>query len=125
MGTSLRSPALSIYLPHRLNVKLGGVNSVPEPRDVSFLTDSANPTIVMGRHYLAATILFIQFQSGADVMHPAPGSTDRPSFTALVGSIDNSAVRYVSTMAVQTTRKEIIEAMESMCIVRLKVYGQA
>jgi eukaryotic translation initiation factor 2C len=53
-------------------------------------------------------------------MHPAPGSTDRPSFTALVGSIDNSAVRYVSTMAVQTTRKEIIEAMESMCTVRLK-----
>ena len=61
VGTSLRSSALSIYLLHRLNVKLGGVNSVPEPRDVSFLTDSANPTIVMGRHFLAATILFIQF----------------------------------------------------------------
>jgi eukaryotic translation initiation factor 2C len=55
-------------------------------------------------------------------MHPAPGSTDRPSFTALVGSIDNSAVRYVSTMGVQTTRKEIIEAMDSMCTVRLKAF---
>jgi eukaryotic translation initiation factor 2C len=112
--------ALLIYLVHRLNVKLGGVNSVPEPRDVSFLTDSANPTIVMGRYYLAASIIFIMVLSGADVMHPAPGSMDRPSFTALVGSIDNSAVRYVSTMEVQTSRKEIIEAMESMCIVRLK-----
>jgi eukaryotic translation initiation factor 2C len=51
-------------------------------------------------------------------MHPAPGAGDRPSFTSLVGSIDQSAVRYVSTMAVQTSRKEIIDAMESMCTVR-------
>jgi len=93
----------------KLNVKLGGINAVPEPRDVSFLTDSANPTIVMG----------------ADAMHPAPGSTDRPSFTALVGSIDNSAVRYVSTMGVQTTRKEIIEAMDSMCTYVLKQFKEA
>ncbi|KAI0278886.1 argonaute-like protein [Russula aff. rugulosa BPL654] len=89
----------------KLNVKLGGVNSVPEPRDVSFLTDSANPTMVMGKHYFAA----------CRCHSPAPGSTDRPSFTALVGSIDNSAVRYVSTMEVQTSKVEIIEAMESMC----------
>ncbi|KAI0254712.1 argonaute-like protein [Lactifluus subvellereus] len=93
----------------KLNVKLGGVNSVPEPRDVSFLTDSANPTIVMG----------------ADVIHPAPGSGDRPSFTSLVGSIDNSAVRYVSTMEVQTSRQEIIEAMESMCTYVLTQYKGA
>ena len=33
----------------RLNVKLGGINAIPEADDVSFLTDSANPTIVMGR----------------------------------------------------------------------------
>ncbi|KAH9077159.1 argonaute-like protein [Lactarius deliciosus] len=90
----------------KLNVKLGGVNSVPEPRDISFLTDSANPTIVMG----------------ADVIHPAPGSGDRPSFTALVGSIDTSAVRYVSTMEVQTSRQEIIDAMESMSTYVLSQY---
>ena len=29
-------------------MKLGGINSVPEPRDISFLTDNANPTMVMG-----------------------------------------------------------------------------
>ena len=56
--------------------------------------------------------------SGADVTHPAPGSENRPSFTSLVGSIDPSAVRYVSTMEVQTSRKEIIDAMESMATVR-------
>jgi hypothetical protein len=54
VGTLPQSLTLVIYLLRRLNVKLGGVNAVPEPRDVSFLTDSANPTIVMGKHYLAA-----------------------------------------------------------------------
>ncbi|KAH9062679.1 argonaute-like protein [Lactarius vividus] len=90
----------------KLNVKLGGVNSVPEPRDISFLTDPANPTIVMG----------------AGVIHPAPGSGDRPTFTSLVGSIDTSAVRYVSTMEVQTSRQEIIDAMESMSTYVLTQY---
>jgi len=55
-------------------------------------------------------------------MHPAPGSDDHPSYTSLVGSIDTSGVRYVSTMELQTSRKEIIEAMESMCTVRLRVF---
>ncbi len=53
VGTLLQTLAILIYSLRRVNVKLGGVNAVPEPRDVSFLTDSANPTIVMGRHYLA------------------------------------------------------------------------
>ena len=65
-------------------------------------------------------IRFTPVSLGADVMHPAPGSDDRPSYTSLVGSIDTSGVRYVSTMEVQTSRKEIIEAMESMSTVRLQ-----
>ena len=55
---------------------------------------------------------------GAGVTHPAPGSDDRPTFTSLVGSVDQSAVRYVSTIEVQTCRQEIIHGMESMCTVR-------
>jgi len=76
----------------------------------------------MGRRRLLVRFIVIRFTPvllGADVMHPAPGSDDRPSYTSLVGSIDTSGVRYVSTMEVQTSRKEIIEAMESMCTVRL------
>ncbi|KAH9179678.1 argonaute-like protein [Lactarius sanguifluus] len=90
----------------KLNVKLGGVNSVPESRDISSLIDPTNLTIVMGAH----------------VIHPAPGSGDRPSFTSLVGSIDTNAVRYVSTMEVQTSRQEIIDAMESMSTYVLTQY---
>ena len=29
-------------------MKLGGINVEPDPRDVSWLTDPANPTIIMG-----------------------------------------------------------------------------
>jgi len=48
------SIARLIELLCRLNAKLGGINAIPEARDVPFLTDSANPTIVMGRHRLVA-----------------------------------------------------------------------
>lgn len=32
----------------RINVKLGGINTIPDPSSVSVLTDPHNPTIVMG-----------------------------------------------------------------------------
>lgn len=32
----------------KLNVKLGGINLIPDPRSVSALTDPVNPTIIMG-----------------------------------------------------------------------------
>ena len=36
--------------PLRVNVKLGGVNTVPDPNSVIILADSTNQTCVMGRH---------------------------------------------------------------------------
>ncbi|KAI6027254.1 hypothetical protein EDC04DRAFT_2573087 [Pisolithus marmoratus] len=56
------------FMECRINVKLGSINTIPDPQSVSILTDPWNPTIVMG----------------ADVIHPAPGSEGRPSFTTLV-----------------------------------------
>ncbi|KAG8746116.1 hypothetical protein FRC10_005982 [Ceratobasidium sp. 414] len=64
--------------PHvcRLNAKLGGINSVPAPDPESnFLSDPVNPTLVLG----------------ADVSHPAGHTEGRPSFAALVGSVDSKA----------------------------------
>ncbi|VDC01533.1 unnamed protein product [Peniophora sp. CBMAI 1063] len=90
----------------KLNVKQGGVNSVPDARSISFITDPANPTIVFG----------------ADAIHPAPGTSDRPSFTALVGSVDSNAAKYVATMRAQETRKEIIQDLESMFTEILDLY---
>lgn len=33
---------------HRINVKMGGINTIPEPRSIPILTDEKVPTIVMG-----------------------------------------------------------------------------
>ncbi|KAI6034268.1 argonaute-like protein [Pisolithus microcarpus] len=82
----------------KINVKLGGINTIPDPQSVSILTDPRNPTIVMG----------------ADVIHPAPGSEGRPSFTALVGNVDSDTAKYIATCRVQTSRQEIIEDLEEM-----------
>jgi eukaryotic translation initiation factor 2C len=82
----------------KVNVKLGGINTIPAPQSAAVLTDPANPTVVMG----------------ADVIHPAPGSTDRPSFTGLVGNIDSNNAKYVASMRVQTSRQEMIDDVEDM-----------
>jgi len=82
----------------KVNVKLGGINTIPAPGSAAVLTDPANPTVVMG----------------ADVIHPAPGSTDRPSFTGLVGNIDSNTAKYVASMRVQTSRQEMIDDVEDM-----------
>jgi hypothetical protein len=37
-----------IDILYRMNVKLGGINTIPDHRSVSILTDPQNPTIVMG-----------------------------------------------------------------------------
>jgi len=81
----------------KVNPKLGGVNVIPDLASASFLGDSQNPRIVIG----------------ADVMHPAPGS-ETPSYASVVGSVDSSAARYVSRMAVQQSRQEIIADLEGM-----------
>ncbi|RDB22690.1 Protein argonaute-2 [Hypsizygus marmoreus] len=82
----------------KINVKLGGINTVPDPSSVSVLTDPHNPTIVMG----------------ADVIHPAPGSDGRPSFTALVANVDSDTAKYIACSRVQTSRQEMIEDLEEM-----------
>jgi len=93
----------------KVNVKLDGINSV---LDRSMLNDPNNPTIIMG----------------ADAVHPAPGAEDRPSFTALVSSVDSTTAKYVANIKVQTGRKEIIEDLEDMCKTALgkyRLYQQA
>lgn len=91
-------------------MKLGGVNVVPaaNQQGTQAITDVKNPTLVLG----------------ADVAHPAPGSTGRPSFTALVGSLDSNASKYVATSRAQTSRQEMIDDLQSMTEVRYSlVFG--
>jgi hypothetical protein len=82
----------------RVNVKLGGVNAVPEARSVPILADPQNPAIIIG----------------ADVIHPAPGVDNKPSFTSMVANIDPTYSRYIAISKVQKSRQEIIDDTEEM-----------
>ncbi|KAF9055354.1 argonaute-like protein [Hymenopellis radicata] len=82
----------------KINVKMGGINVIPDAPSVRALTDPSNPTIVMG----------------ADVIHPAPGSDGRPSFTALVANVDSDSAKYIATTRVQNCRVEMIEDLRPM-----------
>jgi len=90
----------------KINVKRGGINTIPEARAVSILTDAHNPTIVMG----------------ADVIHPAAHSEGRPSFTALVANVDANSAKYIADCRVQTSRQEMIEDLEIMTKTMLEQY---
>ncbi|KAF8889797.1 argonaute-like protein [Infundibulicybe gibba] len=90
----------------KVNVKLGGINTIPDQASAAVLTDPNNPTMVMG----------------ADVIHPAPGSEGRPSFTALVGNVDSDTAKYIAATRVQEGRQEMIEDLEEMSTNLLKSY---
>ncbi|KAL1743740.1 Piwi domain-containing protein [Schizophyllum fasciatum] len=90
----------------KVNVKMGGINTVPEPSSVTALTDPHHPTVVFG----------------ADVVHPAPGAEGRPSFTSLVGNVDSAVAKYIATARVQTSRQEIIEELQPMAKEILSMY---
>ncbi|KAF5344152.1 hypothetical protein D9758_008884 [Tetrapyrgos nigripes] len=90
----------------KINVKLGGINLIPDPASVAVLTDPNNPTIVMG----------------ADVIHPAPGADGRPSFTALVASVDGHTAKYIAECSVQTSRQEMIEHLKPMAKNAMQMY---
>ncbi|KAG8704598.1 hypothetical protein FRC08_002139 [Ceratobasidium sp. 394] len=91
----------------KINAKLGGINSVPgSDAESNFLSDAANPTLVLG----------------ADVSHPAGHTEGRPSFAALVGSVDSKASKYVATHHVQKSRAEGIIDFEEMAVYIIKKF---
>jgi hypothetical protein len=47
-------------------------------------------------------------------MHPAPGATGRPSYAALVASIDSHACKYIAQSKVQESRMEMIAELKDM-----------
>ena len=74
----------------KINLKLGGANAFPPPGGVPLLHDA--PTIVFG----------------ADVYHAPPGS-QRPSFAAVVASMDVQLATYHTVVSAQPSRCEVID----------------
>ncbi|TFK69584.1 hypothetical protein BDN72DRAFT_897159 [Pluteus cervinus] len=58
---------------------------------------------------VAWNLLALNIQIGAQVIHPPLGVEDGAWFTAVVGNVDANAVTYISSMKVQTGRKEVIK----------------
>ncbi|KAH9854098.1 Piwi domain-containing protein [Lenzites betulinus] len=86
----------------KINSRLGGTNSI-------LVTNSAQRL---------STCMVV----GADVGHPGPGMTSRPSVTGLVASVDPDITKMTSYANIQRPRQEIIEDLETMMIGALGDY---
>ncbi|KAF8603575.1 Piwi-domain-containing protein [Ceratobasidium sp. AG-I] len=82
----------------KINVKLGGTNNILDPATHAFLSDVANPVMILG----------------SKIMHPAPGAYGRPSFPAVVSSLDSHATRYAAVSGPQESRVGMIMNLENM-----------
>ncbi|GJJ69239.1 eukaryotic translation initiation factor 2C [Entomortierella parvispora] len=88
----------------KMNVKLGGINSQLAPKSMPFLEDK--PTIFFG----------------ADVTHPGPGDTIRPSIACLTASMDGKAARYAAAVRTQTSRQETMADLAEMAEELLRAF---
>ncbi|KAK0407213.1 hypothetical protein QR680_019080 [Steinernema hermaphroditum] len=80
----------------KMNVKLGGVNSILMPQ--------VRPRI------FNEPVIFL----GCDITHPPAGDSRKPSIAAVVGSMDAHPSRYAATVRVQQHRQEIIQDLTYM-----------
>lgn len=56
---------------------------------------------------------------GADVGHPGPGVSNRPSMTSLVASLNGDCTEYAAFSSIQMPREEMIADLGSMLEVML------
>ncbi|VDL33706.1 unnamed protein product [Hymenolepis diminuta] len=90
------SPQTLSNLCLKINVKLGGINSI--------LVPTVRPSV------FREPIIFF----GADVTHPPAGDKTKPSIAAVVASMDAHPSRYSATVRVQSHRQEIIQDLAAM-----------
>lgn len=90
------SPQTLSNLCLKINVKLGGINSI--------LVPTIRPKV------FDEPVIFF----GADVTHPPAGDNKKPSIAAVVASMDAHPSRYAATVRVQQHRQEIIQELSSM-----------
>ncbi|KAH6567126.1 hypothetical protein BASA60_009173 [Batrachochytrium salamandrivorans] len=90
----------------KLNVKLGGMNSYLSSVQLPFVSN--RPTIVLG----------------ADVTHPALGSSSTQSIAAVVGSMDAQCSRYTASIRIQNggRKHEAIQDLSGMVVELLKTF---
>lgn len=91
----------------KINLKLGGVNQVAEPKGTKLIQE--DKTMVVG----------------IDVTHPAPGSPDSaPSVAGMVASVDKSLGQWPADLRIQASRQEMVADLDSMLKSRLQLWKQ-
>ncbi|KAF9579893.1 Eukaryotic translation initiation factor 2C, partial [Lunasporangiospora selenospora] len=88
----------------KINMKLGGTNSTLGRNQVPFIEEK--PTMIIG----------------ADVTHPAPGETGKPSIAAVVSSCDSYGAKFFGRIKSQYSREEVIEEMPVLMVDLLKSF---
>ena len=92
------SPQTLSNLCLKINVKLGGVNSI--------LVPSIRPKI------FSEPVIFL----GADVTHPPAGDNKKPSIAAVVGSQDAHPSRYAATVRGEEQPAWIPSVVRTACV---------
>lgn len=100
------SPQYIANILLKVNAKLGGKNAIIGGKLPKF---SDCPTIIFG----------------ADVTHPSPMDTSRPSIAALAGSMDQYGAYHAGSIRKQGHRVEQIEDLQGMTIELLKQFYRA
>ncbi|CAH2050563.1 unnamed protein product, partial [Iphiclides podalirius] len=117
------SPQTLSNLCLKINVKLGGINSilVPSlrPKQVQSERQQETQTTNLEPNSIHSEDCFNVFNEpviflGVDVTHPPAGDNKKPSIAAVVGSMDAHPSRYAATVRVQQHRQEIVHEMSSM-----------
>ncbi|KAK0125397.1 hypothetical protein ONS95_000586 [Cadophora gregata] len=89
----------------KFNLKAGGINHTLDAGKLGIISEGKTMVV------------------GLDVTHPSPGSKEgAPSVAGIVASVDRWLGQWPADFNVQTGRKEMVEALESMMISRLKLW---
>ncbi|KAF2470803.1 putative RNA interference and gene silencing protein [Lindgomyces ingoldianus] len=89
----------------KFNLKLGGINQIVENKNLGIVNQ--NKTMVVG----------------IDVTHPSPGSSSNaPSVSAMVASIDRFLGQWPATLRIQRARQEDVDDLEEMLKSRLNLW---
>lgn len=89
----------------KINLKAGGINHTLDPAKLGIV--SQGKTMVVG----------------IDVTHPSPGSKGTaPSAAGVVASVDALLGQWPATFSIQESRKEMVTALESMILSRLRLW---
>lgn len=89
----------------KFNLKLGGINQIVENKNLGIVDQ--NKTMVVG----------------IDVTHPSPGSSSNaPSVSAMVASIDKFLGQWPATLRIQRARQENVDDLAEMLKSRLYLW---